>query len=100
MSKSKYNKSNLYMTTREFANLVIRALDDQKYFSANESAHPGDIAAAFSIVGETIATAMSWAISQESDSNKNAIMQSGDLQKNETKVDIQTDGYSEWKFKK
>lgn len=86
MSKSPYGNSNLYMTTREFAELVINALEEQNYFKADEIAHPGDIAFAFTTVGETIGTTMSWAITQEFYANQNskkAVMESKDLKKND-----------------
>jgi hypothetical protein len=70
------------MTTREFADLVVEALNEQKYFKHGEVAHPQDIAYAFSTVGETIGSAMNWAIKQEHDSaKKNAVMQTGNLRK-------------------
>lgn len=69
------------MTTREFANLVIETLHEQNYFKDGEPAHPGDIAIAFTTVGETIGTVMSWAIRQEFEYKKNAVMQTGDLRK-------------------
>lgn len=81
MSKSKYNDSPLYMTTRELADLVIQALDEQNYFKEGEVAHPHDIAIAFSTVAETIGTTMSWAITQEHKNKKNAVMQTGNLRK-------------------
>lgn len=82
MSKSKYGNSNLYMTTREFADLVVDALHEQNYFKRDDVAHPGDIAIAFSTVGETIGTAISWAIKQEANyKKKNAVMSGGDLMK-------------------
>jgi len=65
MSKSKYGNSNLYMTTREFADLVIEVLHEQNYFKKDDTAHPGDICFAFSTISETIGAAMSWAIQQE-----------------------------------
>jgi hypothetical protein len=109
MSKSKYGDSNLYMTTREFADLVVEALDKQNYFKAGDVAHPEDIAVAFSTVGETIGTAMYWAIKQEhGNKKKNAVMQTGNLRKNALPVDdeiaplAQENGlsYSEWKNNK
>jgi hypothetical protein len=81
MSKSKYSDSPLYMNTREFADLVIQALNDQNYFSRDEVAHPGDIAFAFSTIAETVGATMSWAISQEHSHKKNAVMQTGNLRK-------------------
>jgi hypothetical protein len=81
MSKSKYSDSNLYMNTREFADLVIQALHDQNYFKNNDVAHPQDIAIAFSTIAETIGNTMSWAIKQEHQGKKNAVMQTGNLKK-------------------
>lgn len=85
MSKSKFGNSNLYMTTREFADLVVSALEAQNYFKKSDVSHPQDIAYAFTTVGETIGTAMSWAISQESNdknNSKEAVMKTGNLSKN------------------
>jgi hypothetical protein len=88
MSKPKHGDSNLYMTTREFADLVIEALNEQKYFKHGEIAHPLDIAYAFSTVGETIGTAIYWAIKQENGpSKKNAVMQTGNLRKHALPID-------------
>jgi hypothetical protein len=82
MSKAKYGNSNLYMTTREFADLIIDALHEQNYFGRDETAHPGDIAFAFSTLAETIGSTMSWAIRQEHEPDKkNAVMQTGNLSK-------------------
>lgn len=82
MSKSKFGNSNLYMTTQEFADLVVQALHEQEYFKTDDIAHPEDIAFAFSTIGHTISTAMSWAIKQEADFRKEAIMQPTTLSKN------------------
>ena len=87
MSKSKYSGSPLYMNTREFADLVIQALHKQNYFKNEEVAHPEDIAIAFSTVAETIGIAMSWAISQEHNDKKNAVMNTGNLRKNALPID-------------
>ena len=105
MSKSKYGNSNLYMTTDEFAKMVVDALDEQNYFKKGDTAHPHDIAMAFTTVGETIGIAMSWAIKQEHESTKkNAVMQTGNLRKHALPIDDEIDpitqdelGYSEWK---
>jgi hypothetical protein len=85
MSKSKYGNSNLYMTTSEFADLVVAALEEQNYFKKSDVAHPQDIAHAFSTVGETIGTTMYWAIKQEHEAEKKlkeAVMSTGNLSKN------------------
>ena len=100
MSKSKFGDSNLYMTTREFADMVINILDEQNYFKHDDVAHPGDICFAFSTVAETIGKTMEWAIQQERNYKKKAVMNAEDLQK-----DIPSGGdydaeYSELKFAK
>ena len=85
MSKSKFGNSNLYMTTREFADLVINALEDQGYFNKSESYHPQDIAVSFATIGDAVGTAMQWAIKQEHNVNKElkeAVMKTGNLSKN------------------
>lgn len=101
MSKSKFGNSNLYMTTREFADLVVEALHEQNYFKHEDVAHPQDIAYAFTTVGETIGNAMSWAIKQESEFRKEALMQPKDLKKIVLPVDEEiaptVNEYSEWK---
>ena len=101
MSKSKFGNSNLYMTTSEFADLVIEALHEQNYFKHDDVAHPQDIAYAFTTVGETIGNAMSWAIKQESDFRKEAVMKPKDLRKAALPIDEEispnTNSYSEWK---
>lgn len=101
MSKSKFGNSNLYMTTREFADLVVEALHEQNYFKHEDVAHPQDIAYAFTTVGETIGNAMSWAIKQESEFRKEALMQPKDLKKIVLPIDEEiaptVNEYSEWK---
>jgi hypothetical protein len=111
MSKSSYGHSNLYMNTKEFADLVVNALHDQEYFKLDEIAHPQDIAFAFSTVAETIGSAMSWAISEESKtkkntSNKKTVMETGNLRKHALPIDeeiapVTEDelGYSEYRHK-
>jgi hypothetical protein len=109
MSKSKYSDSNLYMTTREFADLVVQALHEQNYFKKGEVSHPGDIAFAFSTVAETIGSTMTWAISQEHEGKKqkkNAVMETGNLRKYALPEDDEIApleekslGYSEYRHK-
>jgi hypothetical protein len=104
MSKSKYGNTNLYMTTREFADI----LNEQNYFKTGETAHPGDICIAFSTVAETIGKTMEWAIKNENKAQKEAVMKPTDLKKVALPIDEEiapTGGdydsdYSEWKFVK
>lgn len=106
MSKSKFGNSNLYMTTEEFANLVVEALHEQNYFKRTDVAHPQDIAYAFTTVGETIGNAMSWAIKQEHEfkTKKRAMMEPMDLKKvalpEDDEIAPHTNDYSEWKISK
>lgn len=44
-----------YMTTSEFAQLVIDSLHEQNYFKKGERAHPEDIVIAFTSQAEAIA---------------------------------------------
>ena len=77
--------SNLYMTTEEFAAMIVDALDDQNYFKKGTKSHPADIVSAFTSTAETIGTAMEWAINKEYEVKKelkNAMMQSTNLSKN------------------
>jgi hypothetical protein len=77
--------SSLYMTTEEFAALVVSALDEQNYFKRGSKNHPQDIAMSFATVGESIGTAMSWAISKEHEAKKElkeAVMKTENLSKN------------------
>jgi uncharacterized short protein YbdD (DUF466 family) len=73
--------SNLYMTTEEFAAMVVDILDEQNYFKKGEKAHPGDICVSFSTVAETIGKSMEWAIKREGAYRKQAMMESKDLRK-------------------
>ena len=66
MSKSKHGDSNLYMTTRDFSELVIESLKDKGSFKEGEPYHPQDIASGFGEISRTIGLAMSWAIYEES----------------------------------
>ena len=75
--------SNLYMTTEEFADMVVQALHDQEYFKKGSKNHPGDIVIAFTSAAESIAAALEWAISKEHEvKNKQAVMRTSTLAKN------------------
>jgi hypothetical protein len=76
--------SNLYMTTEEFAAMVVDTLHDQNYFKKGGKHHPGDIVIAFTSAAESIAAALEWAISKEHEvkRNKQAVMRTSTLAKN------------------
>jgi hypothetical protein len=97
MSKSKYGNSNLYMTTREFADLVVDALHEQNYFKYDDVMHPQDISYAFSTVAETIGSALGWAIKEEYEAEKKAKNSmptyTSSVSVNDSEID-----YSNWKL--
>lgn len=68
--------SNLYMTTEEFAAMIVDTLHEQNYFKKGSKNHPGDIVIAFTSTAESIASALDWAIHREHqakiDKNKEA----------------------------
>jgi hypothetical protein len=57
--------SNLYMTTEEFAAMVVDTLHEQNYFKKGSKNHPADIVIAFTSTAESIASALDWAIQKE-----------------------------------
>ena len=77
--------NNLYMTTEEFAAMVVDTLDEQNYFKKGTKNHPADIVIAFTSTAETIAATMEWAIKKIHDINldqKMALLRTGNLSKN------------------
>ena len=77
--------SNLYMTTEEFAAMIVDTLHDQNYFKKGKKNHPSDIAISFVSTAETIAATMEWAIKRVHDINldqKMALLRTGNLSKN------------------
>ena len=77
------------MSTEEFAELIVTALHEQDYFKRGTKHHPEDIAYSFTNIGESMATALSWAISKEVKDkylqDKNAIMNASKLKKSKNK---------------
>ena len=77
--------SNLYMTTEEFAAMIVDTLHDQNYFKKGKKNHPSDIAISFVSTAETIAATMELAIKRVHDINldqKMALLRTGNLSKN------------------
>ena len=108
MAKSKYGNSNLYMTPRQLADLVVETMQEQNYFKADEPAHPEDIAHTMCVVAETVGAALSWAISEEHKAvkegkiqePKQAYMKTKNLRKDvvlPVDEEIAPLTYSEWK---
>ena len=77
--------NNLYMTTEEFAAMIVDSLDEQNYFKRGTKNHPVDIVVAFVSTAETIASTVDWAIEKEQSmklKEKLGVMANGDLKKN------------------
>jgi hypothetical protein len=73
----KYEHPEWYMTTQEFADLIVLTLEENDYFKSNEKAHPQDIEYMFSIIGKAIAQGVSYVgtkSSQKNTQNKNALL--------------------------
>jgi len=76
--------NNLYMTTEEFAAMIVDSLDEQNYFKKGTKNHPADIVIAFVSTAETIASTVDWAIGKEQSmklKEKLGLMANGDLNK-------------------
>ena len=77
--------NNLYMTTEEFAAMIVDSLDEQNYFKKGTKNHPADIVIAFVSTAETIASTVDWAIGKEQSmklKEKIGVMANGNLKKN------------------
>jgi hypothetical protein len=105
-----WNKPDWYMTTEEFAELVVHSLEVTHHFKRGERVHPEDIVSAFVTAAETIAIGAGAAGKKVWAAEKKAVMETGNLRKNTLPqddeiapyVESQDDflGYSEWKHKK
>lgn len=108
-----WNKPEWYMTTQEFADLVVGALDTTNHFKKGERAHPEDIVVAFVTHAEAIAIGAGAAgrrVFERNQKIKEALMKDGNLRKNALPqddeiaphVESQEDflGYSEWRNEK
>jgi len=95
-----WNKPEWYMTTQEFADLVVQSLEVTNHFKRDERVHPEDIVAAFVTAAETIGIGAGAAGKKMWAAEKRAVMETGDLKKiddSESQDDFL--GYSEWKAK-
>lgn len=96
------NQPEWYLTVEEFANLVVQSLEETNHFKRGERAHPEDIGIAFATHAAAIAVgAGAMARKMFESSNKNAVMQTGNIKKSKN-IESQEDflGYSEWKNSK
>ena len=94
------NLPDWYMTTQEFADLVVQSLETSNHFKRHERAHPEDIVIAFVSHAEAIAIGAG-AVGKKMYKKKNAVMETKDLKKNnEAQSQDEFLGYSEWMHKK
>lgn len=85
------------MTPREFADLVVESLEATNHFKSDELAHPEDIVIAFTTQAEAIAIGVGAAGRKiYAASNKDAVMKTGNLRKNEINDE---EDYSEYKWR-
>lgn len=96
-----WERPSWYMTTQEFADLVVRSLEETNHFRRGERAHPEDIVIAFVTQAEAIAIGAG-AAGRKIHNAKKAVMETGNLKKANGVAESQDDslGYSEWKHKK
>jgi hypothetical protein len=102
-----WTKPEWYMTTEEFAALVVDALETTNHFKRGERVHPEDIVSAFVVMSEAIALGAGAAGKKIWEAEKKAVMKTGNLRKAALPqddeiapyVESQDDflGYSEWK---
>ena len=104
-----WNRPDWYMTTEEFADLVVQSLEVTHHFKRGELVHPEDIVSAFVTAAETIGIGAGAAGKKVWAAEKKAVMETGNLRKAALPqddeiapyVESQDDflGYSEWKHK-
>lgn len=102
-----WKRPDWYMTTQEFADLVVHSLEVTNHFKKDERVHPEDIVAAFVTAAETIAIGAGAAGKKVWAEKKKAVMETKNLRKQALPIDDEiapytenqddTLGYSEWK---
>jgi len=101
--KMSWNKPDWYMTTQEFADLVVHSLEVTHHFKRGERVHPEDIVSAFVTAAETIAIGAGAAGKKVWAAEKKAVMETGNLRKGSPLEDDETTsvttGYSEYRHK-
>lgn len=88
------NSPSWYMTTQEFAELVVQSLETSNHFKRGERAHPEDIVIAFVSHAEAVAIGAG-AVGKKVSKEKKAVMETEDLSKDDGES-----GYSEWMLRK
>jgi hypothetical protein len=77
-----WKKPEWYLTTEEFAELIVESLEVTHHFKRGEKVHPEDIVAAFVTAAETIAIGAGAVGKKVWAAEKRAVMETGDLSKN------------------
>ena len=57
----KYEHPEWYMTSQEFADLIVLTLEENDYFKRSQKAHPQDIEYIFSVTAKAIAQGVVYA---------------------------------------
>jgi len=97
-------ENNLFLTTREFSDIVVNAIIANNYYSESEAVHPEDLAEIFATTARTIGVSLSDISRRNRPLPKKAMMQTTSLRKNigkEYSNDMNEDvelGYSEAKY--
>ena len=101
-----WKRPDWYMTTEEFADLVVHSLEVTHHFKRGERVHPEDIVAAFVTAAETIGIGAGAAGKKMWEAEKKAVMETGNLRKYALPQDdeiapVAEDelGYSEYRHK-
>lgn len=102
-----WKKPDWYMTTEEFADLIVHSLEVTHHFKRGERVHPEDIVSAFVTAAETIGIGAGAVGKKVWAAEKKAVMETGNLRKAALPQDdeiapyVQSQddflGYSEWK---
>jgi hypothetical protein len=79
--KMSWNKPEWYLTTEEFAELVVESLEVTHHFERDEKVHPEDIVAAFVTAAESIAIGAGAVGKKVWAAEKKAVMETGNLSK-------------------
>lgn len=97
-------ENNLFLTTKEFSEILVNAIVANNYYSENEMVHPEDLAEVFATTARTIGVSLSDISRRKRIAPKKAIMEATSLRKNIGKeysnsLDEDTSlGYSEAKY--
>ncbi len=98
-----WNRPEWYLTTEEFAELIVESLEVTNHFKRSERVHPEDIVSAFVTAAEAIAIGAGAVGRKVWAAEKKAVMETGNLRKQalpeDDEISPATTGYSEYRHK-